>query len=249
MSETKGDGDMSKSTQKGRLMILSGAIIVVVAAIAWVGLSQKADNQDATGAIGAAKRHQEPQIGSGDVNLQNADLTAFMQTETFDRLMKDAELRNVVTSDAFLDLVADDTGAFARLIDDADAMGLLADADLQLLLSDEDCANKIRSQQVVADVGKKYMDAYGRISRTPKYLQLVSDAALREVVTDRKFRTLYTDQGFKTLIHNSPDFGRHRLVYIDGSSLFRNAIVNRKEFNHAVNQELDRRSRGGPVVQ
>lgn len=199
MNESRGGDDMTKNTQKSRFMIVGAAVVLVVAAIAWVGLSQRADNQDATGAIGAAARYQDPQIESSDVSVQDADLVAFMQTETFDRLMNDAELRNFVTSEEYQMLVNDE--AYGRMLEESD-LDRVTKA-LGRVVGDEDVRRRVR------------MLEFQRVLDDPLAVRVIEDEALsrhlkereqlfRDAVSDQEFNMAIQDEYFIRLLRHRP---------------------------------------------
>ena len=64
------------------------------------------------GTIGAAKKYQAPQIADKDVVLGDAAAQEFLQSEAFDRLMKDPDARSLLTSAALQPYLRD-----ARFID------------------------------------------------------------------------------------------------------------------------------------
>ena len=76
--------------------VSSTAAIVLIGL--WVaGLIPPAhDGGEAT--IGAAKRYQAPQIAGQDVAVSDTEAQAFMQSETFDRLLKDPAARKALSS-------------------------------------------------------------------------------------------------------------------------------------------------------
>ena len=74
--------------------------------------------KDAAGAIGAAQRHHEPQIAGDDVKVSQDELTTWIQSETFDRIVKDPQARKLFADAAVQDrLVA--AGRAALAIEDA----------------------------------------------------------------------------------------------------------------------------------
>jgi len=76
---------------------ISGTALVILAGLWMAGLiPPKQEGADAT--IGAAKRYQAPQIAASDVKLGDTEAQAFMQSETFDRILKDPNTRKLLAS-------------------------------------------------------------------------------------------------------------------------------------------------------
>ena len=61
----------------------------------------------AEGTIGAAKRYRAEQIKSDDVKTQDPELQAFLQTDTFHKLIADKTARDAMKSKEFRQAVAD----------------------------------------------------------------------------------------------------------------------------------------------
>ena len=98
-------------------------VLVGIAAIAVIGVAAvlyfsqwPPSGEDATGAIGAAERYRAEQISNEDVKIEQVDLQAFLQTDEFDRLINDPEIRKALTSDAMQQMMANDAArnAFAN---------------------------------------------------------------------------------------------------------------------------------------
>src|SRR5437762_3029817 len=68
----------------------------------WVSRTiDELDDVDPPGTIGAASRYQAEQISKEDVKLQDAELQAFMQTDTFHKLMADKAARRALANKEF----------------------------------------------------------------------------------------------------------------------------------------------------
>lgn len=84
-------------------------ILVAVAAVAAIAIGYFAVNgwppvdQGAEGTVGAAKRYQAEQIKTEDVILKDAELQQVLQSQAFHRLVNDPAALKAVTSGAFLE--------------------------------------------------------------------------------------------------------------------------------------------------
>jgi hypothetical protein len=103
------DNDMTRKAMWG----LAAAAAIVLAVFAVTGFPSV--GRGIEGTIGAAKKYQTPQMGNADVILGDAAAQEFLQSDAFDRLMKDpearallsdAEVRNGLRNKAIADAIA-----------------------------------------------------------------------------------------------------------------------------------------------
>jgi hypothetical protein len=131
-------------------MFIGGGVVAAVVLV--IGFrNYPPQPKDSTGAIGAAQRYHEPQITSADVKVSQDELTAWLQSDTFDRIVKDPEARRLFANEAVQRVLADD--ANKRISDGAnkqfsDAANKQLSDDARKQLSDgankqlSDAANK-----------------------------------------------------------------------------------------------------------
>jgi hypothetical protein len=96
----------SMSSRSKIVFGISTAAVIVLAGLWMTGVVPPVDD-GADASIGAAKRYQAPQMGSQDVALGDTEAQAFMQSETFDRLLKDPDARKALASAEMRALFAD----------------------------------------------------------------------------------------------------------------------------------------------
>jgi hypothetical protein len=106
----------------------------VIAAAALVVLFQNYPPQpkDAAGTIGAAQRYHETQITGSDVAVSQDALTTWIQSDTFDRIVKDPQARRLF-ADAAVSAMFTDAGRTLAL---KEAGGTSADAGRTLALKE-----------------------------------------------------------------------------------------------------------------
>src|SRR5262245_2545549 len=99
----------------------------VVAAAALVVLFQHYPPQpnDSAATIGAAQRYHSTQITGADVKVSQDELTTWIQSDTFDRIVKDPEARKLFTDAAVISMFND----AARQLNTPDGMRKQVDAD------------------------------------------------------------------------------------------------------------------------
>ena len=104
---------------------LAAAAAVVLAVITYTSFPPTTEGTEAT--IGAAQRAQTPQIASKDVGLGDTSAQDMLQSETWDAIMKDEDLRST--------------------LQDADVRAMLEDANMRNALQNEAVRNAMRDPQ------------------------------------------------------------------------------------------------------
>ncbi|MBA3888841.1 MAG: hypothetical protein H0X67_24415, partial [Acidobacteria bacterium] len=116
-------------SNRAKLVWGTSAIAVALLAGVWFyGTPRVDEGADAT--IGAAKRYQAPQIAAKDVELGDTEVQAFMQSDTFDRILKDENAR--------------------KLLANAEMRAMFANPDLSAAFADPEFAAAVR-QVALAD--------------------------------------------------------------------------------------------------
>jgi len=151
------------------------------------------------GTIGAAKKYQAPQIAENDVVLADPAAQQFLQSETFDHLIKDPQARTLLSNPAlmaelkraeFTKAIRDEdiratlhNDALARLFDDALTRNALED----LLRANASAAVK----QASAEASLKRNDARGVVEKAlkdPALGKALREPAVREAMAKAEFR-------------------------------------------------------------
>jgi hypothetical protein len=104
---------------------LAAAAAVVLAVITYTSIPPATEGTEAT--IGAAQRAQTPQIASKDVGLGDTSAQDMLQSETWDAIMKDEDLRST--------------------LQDADVREMLQGADMREALSHDAVRNALRQPE------------------------------------------------------------------------------------------------------
>ena len=82
-------------------------MVAVVAVVGYFASSYPPSSEEAAGTIAPAERYRADQIGSEDVKLGDESLQAFMQTDTFDRLINDQAFLDAMNDAAVRDALND----------------------------------------------------------------------------------------------------------------------------------------------
>src|SRR5437867_6597244 len=139
----------SKRSRRTRFIVLGGALIAVVAVIAYFSKVWPPKGQDVAGSIGVAERYRSEQIKNEDVVLDGADVQKFLQSDTFNHLLNDPKSRKMLSSvigDPVLRAALSDPGVAAALANnktnvqpslcDSRCQAFLAKPDVQAALGD-----------------------------------------------------------------------------------------------------------------
>ncbi|HEY6014851.1 MAG TPA: hypothetical protein VIU37_12620, partial [Candidatus Limnocylindrales bacterium] len=156
-----------------RNSIVAGVIVLAAAVgfLAWKGVIGYPP-KGTEGSIGAAKRYQAQQITANDVELNDPQTQAFIQSDLFHRMQTDAEFRKAVVDgglDRFVtaqaratDLArsARDVGkaADAAKLTDAAARALDVAKMADALASVKDFAKMVDADKMVVDLSKASLD-------------------------------------------------------------------------------------------
>jgi hypothetical protein len=135
--------------RKKLMWALAAAAAIVLAFFAMRGFPKVDQGSEAT--IGAAKRYQAGQIANKDVVLGDQSVQQFMQSDVFDRLVKDPAAVKAL-SDASLRLRIADTKLLEALADPelVASLKLYGNAALLSGLSCDDCRLALESAEVQA---------------------------------------------------------------------------------------------------
>ena len=103
-----GTGSRMEDVMSSRAKIvfgISAAAVALLIGVYMMGFYPPVDEGAAT--IGAAKRYQAPQMAAKDVKLGDTQAQTFMQSETFDRILKDPNARKLLANAKFQEFFSD----------------------------------------------------------------------------------------------------------------------------------------------
>lgn len=101
---------MAVQNSSKKWMLILGGVIAAVALV--VGFRHYPPQpNDAAGAIGGAQRYQEPQITGDDVKVTQDEVTKWIQSDTFDRIVKDPVARKLFTDALVREAMIEASGA------------------------------------------------------------------------------------------------------------------------------------------
>ena len=149
---------------------LAAAAVVILAVVTYTSFPPATEGTEAT--IGAAQRAQTPQIASKDVGLGDTSAQDVLQSETWDAIMKDEDLRSS--------------------LQDAEVRRMLEDGDLRRALEHEAVRYALRRPEF-ARIYKAQLS--GDQAMTEAALRSTNDAKLRGAFANEAFaRALRADK-------------------------------------------------------
>jgi len=161
------------------------AFVAVAAVVGFVALRGNwPPGQGTEAAIGAANRYQSDQIAAGDVQLQDAEIQAFLQSDVFHKLATNPEFRNIVKEQSFRDVAADQ--AYQAIVANKDQASSLANKEFANYLVQPATVALVTSEAFSKVTSECNMS---EVLRTPKFYELVA-SALESKPTVAEFRNL-----------------------------------------------------------
>jgi hypothetical protein len=129
---------------KKALWGVAGLAVVVILAVVY--FNGRTVDQGAQGAIGAADRYRGAQPGSVDAKPGNAQ--AFLQSDTFDKLIKNKDIRGLLGDPELCQLLTND--AVEKALKDEEVAAFFNDKKLMEALGDADVATALEAVEVQA---------------------------------------------------------------------------------------------------
>jgi hypothetical protein len=179
---------------------LAAAAGIVLAALAYTGFPPESGGSE--GAIGAAKRYQAGQIAASDVKLGDQAAQEFLQSDLFDKLMKDDATRKLLSDDNFRQMAG--RTEFRNLLLAPELKGLLdtsalADGKVALALANDDLAFALSSEEL----GGAFANAHFRRALEDPEFRLRLSGELRQLATNTDLRnSVQNDVAFKGELRN-----------------------------------------------
>ncbi len=176
---------------KKALWGIAGLAVVIVLVVVYFNGTRSVD-QGAQGTIGAADRYRGAQPSS--VSAKAADAQAFLQSDTFDKLVKDKDVRNLLADHLACAVLAkvDVQVLNRRALQDA-----MADGAAQAALGTKALQDAMEDGAVQAALGTKALqDAMG----DGAVQNALRQTSLQNALLDGKARSMLTQAGMQTAL-------------------------------------------------
>ena len=224
------NGGFAMTVTKKAMWGLATAAAVILAVFVARGGFPTVDRTE--GAIGAAKKYQAPQIAANDVTTGDASVQEFLQSDEFDRVLKDpdalaalkgSDLRSALRERGFADAIRQSDvrrelrgGLYHKIFEDAAARAALNDA-LRM-----NARAAVRNASMEASMrGVKSAEARAALTRA------LDDANLRKALDNEGFRKVMDDAGMRSML------ARNNVRAALSSDAFARALA-RQNFDAAV---------------
>jgi len=201
-------------TKKAMWGLAAAAAVILVVFVARGGFPT-VDRTE--GAIGAAKKYQAPQIAANDVTTGDASVQEFLQSDEFDRLLKDPEalslFRNATMRDAlsqrgFADAIRQtdvrremQSGMFHQIFSDAQARSVLQDAMNANIQANARSASLNASLHNIKSVDAR--NALERALNDVNLWQAISNRDLQRVMDSSAMRATLARADVKVALNNA----------------------------------------------
>jgi hypothetical protein len=156
------------------------------------------------GTIGAAQRYRAEQVRQSDVKVVNPELQAFMQTDVFDRLIRDKQAVAALASPAVQQAMA--SPAFAEALASPAFQQALASPEVQQALASPEVASALASpsvQQVMASPAFQVsLNAQGvqAAMASPAFQQAMASPAVQQALASPAFQEAMANPAFQQVM-------------------------------------------------
>lgn len=153
----------------------------------------------AEGTVGAAKRYQAEQLKPTDVQVDDS-AQAFLQTDTFDHLMKDADAREILSSPSFRVALAN--ADFSRALASPDLVKQLSSPDLVKALASPDLMKSLSSPDLLKSLSSPSLV---HALSNADFVKALASPDLMKALASPDFAKALSSPGFSKALA-SPDF-------------------------------------------
>ena len=166
-------------TGKPSKYVILGGGLVAAALVLFIGprMFKVPSRDEAIGTVVPAERYRAKQIEASDVKLGDQAVTQLMQTESFERIIKDPQMRALAVDPGFIAL-ARNPAALAALARSPDAVSALArspDAVAALARSPDAMAALARSPDAMSALARA-PEAMSALARSPEAMSALARA-------------------------------------------------------------------------
>ncbi len=235
------NGGFAMTVTKKAMWGLAAAAAIILAVFVARGGFPTVDRTE--GAIGAAKKYQAPQIAANDVTTGDASVQEFLQSDEFDRLLKDPEalslmkngmIRQAFSNKGFADAMRNDvvrsemqSGVFHNIFGDTEARAVLRDAmnaNVQANARNADLNASLHNIRAV-----EARNALDRALNDANLWRAISNQDLQRVMDNNAMRATLARADIKVALNNAAFLNAlHRTNF--------NAAIQSKAFEAALNQ-------------
>ena len=166
------------------------------------------------GAIGAARRDQTAQVAAADVKVTDPAVQQFIQSDAFDKVMKDPQARSFMSQVASNSALSQAVSSVAQshLMSNAQVASLfsnqayaqvMSSASFAQLMSNSATASQLASLSAAASQAAASNAAAASNSATQTFAQLASSQQFSQLASSQHFAQLASTAAFVQLMSNS----------------------------------------------
>jgi hypothetical protein len=209
-------------TTRKAMWVLAAAAAVVLAVFIVTGFPKVDRGTEAT--IGAAQRYQAQQLSNKDVVVGDSQIQEFLQSETFDRLMKDDSARKLLSSPSVR--VALSNPELVSQLTNPTVRAVLADANVLAAFANDNLRDQLTQGLADADLRLRILNdaalsggVVGHILANANMVAALQNQAVVNALSNADLRVTLS-AGYAAVAFQSPAF-----VNALQSPAFANAIV------------------------
>ena len=168
---------------------LAAAAAVALIVMKFTGFPPMGDG--AEGTVGAAKRYQAPQINAGDVAVAPDEAQAFLQSDTFDRLIKDEDTRQMLANPSFRSALA--SAEFRSALASPGMAKALASPELRQALAHPEMRQALASPELRQALANQ---AFSKALSDPGLAQALASPRMAAALATPALRMALNNPGF-----------------------------------------------------
>lgn len=207
---------------------LAAAAAVLLAVFSVIGFPSANRGTEAT--IGAAQKYQAPQLTAGDVKVGDASVQEFLQSEAFDRLLKDPQARSILSDSRIHAQLLNRN--FVNSLEDAQTRQQLSNEILYRFFGDNAAVaglNRYLTNGLSVDLALAQLadDTALAASTRGVLTQIRADAALIKLLSVDAVRTAFSNDLFRQFTRDAAAMAAltsNIFVNAAGASGFANAL-------------------------
>ena len=183
-----------------RKWVFIGVGVIAAAALVVFFQNYPPQPKDAAATIGAAQRYHATQITGADVKVSQDELTTWIQSDTFDRIVKDPQARKLFTDAAVISMFNDaarrlEDGALRR----ADGSAKLDVGGVRKL---DDGALKLDSARKLEDGALRLADGSAKLDVGGVRKLALDNAAIRDALMNQAFCQALSNHALRDALLN-----------------------------------------------
>jgi len=163
---------------------LAAAAALALIVMKFTGFPPTGDGTEGT--VGAAKRYQAPQMTASDVAVAPDEAQAFLQSDTFDRLIKDEDTRQMLANPSFRGALA--SAEFRSALASPEMMRALSNPELRQALANPQMRQALANpemRQALASAELRQALASPEMTQalaSPAFARALADPALAQAM-------------------------------------------------------------------